>query len=343
MAAGVVTTTEERLGNVQKITYAWTAGTAPTAGTATGTTTYLYTGVLLRAVTVPDAVSVPTDDYDITITDGDGVDVAAGLLANRDTANTEWVTSGLGAVVGDTLTINLSAAGSATKGVCILYIGLMPEMANPVTELADALYGTTGIATFPAPAAAANNVSLAEVIRYIQASQIGALANSGGTATLAGILGDPANSSIAARLGALERAIEKSDGAVLNGADNLFTIAGGPVLITEFVGIVTTEIGAGPATCTIQITTTDPAGTVSLSTAVAIETDAVGTSYTFTVATPGVLTPTLAGVHDQAPRLAWLCPIGTIKATCSAAATGVIKWYAVYKPLSQNSIMAAAA
>jgi hypothetical protein len=40
---------------------------------------------------------------------------------------------------------------------------------------------------------------------------------------------------------------------------------------------------------------------------------------------------------------AWLCPIGTIKATCSAAATGVIKWYAVYKPLSQNSIMAAAA
>ena len=218
MAAGVVTTTEERLGNVQKITFAWTAGTAPTAGTATGTTTYLYTGVLLRAVTVPDAVSAPTDDYDITITDGDGVDVAAGLLANRDTANTEWVTSGLGAVVGDTLTINLSAAGSATKGVCILYIGLMPEMANPVTELADALYGTTGIATFPAPAAAANNVSLAEVIRYIQASQIGALANSGGTATLAGILGDPANVALATSIAKIATA---SAGGLTATADSL--------------------------------------------------------------------------------------------------------------------------
>jgi len=80
----------------------------------------------------------------------------------------------------------------------------MPEMANPVTELADALYGTTGIATFPAAAAAANNVSLAEVIRYIQASQIGALANSGGTATLAGILGDLANESVLARFEEIE-------------------------------------------------------------------------------------------------------------------------------------------
>lgn len=181
-------------------------------------------------------------------------------------------------------------------------------------------------------------------------TSIGTLANTGGTATLGGILGDVANSSIAARLAliqgytiAMERAVEKSDGAVLNGADNIFTIAGGPVLVTRLVGIVTTEIGANAATCQIQITTTAPAGTVNLSTAVNIETDAVGTSYTFTAATPGVLTPTTVGALDQLPANVWLCPIGTIKATCSAANTGVIKWYLVYQPLSASSVVAAAA
>jgi hypothetical protein len=181
-------------------------------------------------------------------------------------------------------------------------------------------------------------------------TSIGTLTNTGGTATLGGILGDVANSDIATRLTAIaghtiamERAIEKSDGAVLNGSDNLFTITGGPIVVTEFVGIVTTEIGANAATCQIQLTTTAPAGSVNLSTAVNIETHAVGTSYTFTAATPGVLTPTTAGALDQLPRLAWLCPIGALKATCSAANTGNIKWYMVYRPLSANSVVAAAA
>jgi hypothetical protein len=181
-------------------------------------------------------------------------------------------------------------------------------------------------------------------------AQVGTLTNTGGVATLGGILGDVVASSIATRLTtiagqtiAMERAVEKSDGAVLNGADNIFTIAGGPIVVTEFVGIVTDTIGANAATCKIQITTTAPVGTVDLSTAVNIEDDAIGTSYTFTVATPSVLTPTAVGALDQLPRIVWLCPIGTIKATCSAANTGTIKWYLVYRPLSAASVVAAAA
>lgn len=351
MAAGTVTTTEERLANVSKITFAWTAGTGGDAGTASGQTTYPYSGVLLRVVTFPGTGGTqPTDNYDLTLTDEDGVDVAAGLLANRDDTNAEWVTSGLGAVVGDKLTINVTNAGSGKAGTCEVYIGVTPETASPTLAIEHALYGTNGVVAFPAAAAAANGVSLAEVLRYVQESQVGSLTNSGGTATLAGILGDVANSSVAARLTtiagyavAMERAVEKSDGSVPLGADNLFTITGGPILVTDFIGIVTTEIGADVSTCQIQITTTAPAGTVNLSTAVNIETDAVGTSYTFTVATPGVLTPNTAGAIDQVPRLAWLCPIGTIKATFSAATTGVIKWYMVYRPLSGASSVAAAA
>ena len=137
--------------------------------------------------------------------------------------------------------------------------------------------------------------------------------------------------------------LEKSDGGVLNGADNLFTITGGPIMVTEFVGIVTLAPGAGVTNCQIKLVVTEPAGTVNLSTDVAITTDAAGTSYTFTAADPAVLTPTTAGAILVVPRIAWLCPIGTINATCSAARTGNIKWYIGYYMLSQFSKVVAAA
>lgn len=134
MAAGSVVVTEERLANVHKITFAWTAGTGGDAGTATQATTYTYNGILLRAVTLPGAVT-PSNLYDITITDGDGVDVANGLLADRSDTTIQWVTSGMGVVVGDVLTFNLAAAGSAKTGTCILYIGITPETTDALTAV----------------------------------------------------------------------------------------------------------------------------------------------------------------------------------------------------------------
>ena len=136
--------------------------------------------------------------------------------------------------------------------------------------------------------------------------------------------------------------LEKSDGAVLAAADDLFTITGGPIMVTEFIGIVTTVIG-GVANCQVKLVVTEPAGTVNLSTNVAIDSDAAGTSYTFSAVDPGVLTPTTAGALEVIPRIAWLCPIGTINATCSAARTGNIKWYIGYYMLSQFSKVVAAA
>ena len=137
--------------------------------------------------------------------------------------------------------------------------------------------------------------------------------------------------------------VEKSDGTVPAGQDSLFTITGGPILVTDFVGIVTTVIGNNVSTCHIDIAVTEPAADVALSTSVAIETDAAGTSYTFTTDALPVLTPTTAGAKMLIPRLAWLLPIGTIKAHCSAANTGNIKWYISYYMLSQYSKVVAAA
>jgi hypothetical protein len=142
-----------------------------------------------------------------------------------------------------------------------------------------------------------------------------------------------------------ERCIEKSDGAVLSGADPLFTITGGPILVTSIVGIVATVIG-GAANGTLQATTTTPAATVALSTTVAIDNDAAGTSYRFVGAT-GVLTPDTNGAKIIDPVTVedchFLVPIGNISFLGSAARTGVIKWYMTYKPLSPDSVVAVAA
>src|SRR5690349_5578905 len=66
--------------------------TSVASGNASGTARKI-SGLLVRAVTVPGAGgAAPTDNYDITITDEQSVDVLANCkvgLSNRDTANTE--------------------------------------------------------------------------------------------------------------------------------------------------------------------------------------------------------------------------------------------------------------
>jgi hypothetical protein len=85
---------------------------------------------------------------------------------------------------------------------------------------------------------------------------------------------------------------------------------------------------------------------VSMSTTVAIDADAAGTSYRFVGAT-GVLTPVTAGAKIIDPVTVedcqFLLPIGTLGFLGSAAQTGVIAWYMTYLPLSPNSLVVAAA
>lgn len=112
--------TEEK-NTIRKIKFAWTSAAD---GTATETTTNAYTGEIIRLVTIPGTAGVqPTDQYDITITDEDGVDVLAAAGANRSNANIEQVAaSSLGVVANDKLTINVSNAGNAKSGTAIIYV-----------------------------------------------------------------------------------------------------------------------------------------------------------------------------------------------------------------------------
>lgn len=119
--AGTVTVTERTHTSVKKITWDWLSDAS---GNADLVTTAAYDGVIQRLVTVPDGGGTqPTDLYDLTITDGDGLDVLLGAGANRSNASTQQVaSSSLGVVAGDTLTLNISNAGNAKGGVTHLYI-----------------------------------------------------------------------------------------------------------------------------------------------------------------------------------------------------------------------------
>ena len=187
------------------------------------------------------------------------------------------------------------------------------------------------------------------------ANSLAAFIASGGTAlgaeladskSIVNALGFDGTSFVAGGLGMyLPRCVEKSDGAVLTGNDNLFTITGGPVR-AKIVGFVTAVIG-GASNGDLQIVVTTPAGTVNLNAApVAIDTDAEGTSY-HNVGATSVFTPTTAGVVIRDPvtveETEFILPIGTVHFRSSAAQTGNIKWYMTYTPLSPASVVVAAA
>jgi hypothetical protein len=124
MADQVVTLVESAplAGDVHKIKWTWKSATG---GAVSSATTNRYTGQLLEVVFDPDAAGTqPTDAYDVTILDGDGVDVLNGNGANlSNAANVMKVQSdGLGCVESSTLTLTIANAGDEKGGVAILYL-----------------------------------------------------------------------------------------------------------------------------------------------------------------------------------------------------------------------------
>lgn len=118
--AGTVVVSEETFGTVKKVRFDWTSSSS---GAADGTTTEVYSGEVLRLVTIPSGATAPSDNYDVVVLDEDGTDVLMGAGANRDTANTEQVLgTSLGIVANDKLTLGVTNAGNAKAGTVILYI-----------------------------------------------------------------------------------------------------------------------------------------------------------------------------------------------------------------------------
>ena len=132
------------------------------------------------------------------------------------------------------LTIAVTNAGNAKSGVCHVYIGTGNELASSGTDIENSLYGSAGIATYPAAAAAGNGVSIAEVVRYISDTQ------------LAPVVQNTVRASTVKATTSLATAA-------------LFTIAGGPVRVLSLVGQITTAIQA--QACATKLTHTPTGGT----------------------------------------------------------------------------------
>ena len=123
---------------------------------------------------------------------------------------------------------------------------------DDVSSITSALYGSAGITTFPSGAAAANAVSMAEVLRYVQdqvingtgtvldtnTSLYGVLAGASGIPTFPAAALPANNVSMAEVLREAydqgEKAVTNTTAALVTGT-TLFTIAGGPIEILSLV------------------------------------------------------------------------------------------------------------
>lgn len=122
MAGSAMVFTEITHTSAKKIVAAWTSDNA--TGAVSGTTTAAFDGAIIGLTTIPGAgAAAPDDNYDVAITDVDGHDVLLGAGANRDTLNTEHVTSAtLACVAGSKLTVAITNAGNANTGTVILWV-----------------------------------------------------------------------------------------------------------------------------------------------------------------------------------------------------------------------------
>ncbi len=118
--AGSATITEQTFNTVKKIRFDWISGDD---GTVVAATVGQYSGEVLRAVFIPDEGDTqPDDDYDVAVNDSDGLDVLNNLGANCDNAAAEQVIGNMGAVANSKLSLAVSGAGAANKGIVVLYI-----------------------------------------------------------------------------------------------------------------------------------------------------------------------------------------------------------------------------
>lgn len=167
---------------------------------------------------------------------------SSSVVSNPDGSIIERLETIQQAVGGVDSASNPMGANNANNGYASNLVAANPDgsVLERLEEIQAQLSGTVGIAAWPAAAAPANGVSLAEGLRHIVETLIGALTNTGGTASLTGIIGDVANISMAARLDSATKKTSIADGTTIPNnaqaaAGLLATATNGDCLIEEIV------------------------------------------------------------------------------------------------------------
>ena len=106
----------DKSDKIKTILFTWTSATDQSVSQ-----TFLWDGALVRMATNPGATA-PTDNYDITLVDADGIDLLAGEGANRDTSTSEQVFPTNTPFHNGTVTFTIATAGAEKTGTCTLYM-----------------------------------------------------------------------------------------------------------------------------------------------------------------------------------------------------------------------------
>ena len=142
MAQSLTITMDNPYGDIEagpnKITLDWQSGTGGTVGAVSygicaqfNVDRYWpeiqpakFKGYINKIDTNPAAAGdAPTDNYDITLLNSDGIDVTSGNISNRDTANSEQWIPGDPPYIDSELTLTIANAGDTKQGSITIWMG----------------------------------------------------------------------------------------------------------------------------------------------------------------------------------------------------------------------------
>ena len=124
--------------------------------------------------------------------------------------------------------------------------------------------------------------------------------------------------------------------AKLDGDLDIFDVAGGPILITSFTGLITETVAGAAEVTTI---TFDGVDDFEFSTGVDVTGWVRGSRIVFSIANPAVLTQLALTTSGSGQTMVpWFCPVGMIEQTDDAdnVQNGGWTWYMTFIPLVDN-------
>lgn len=119
------------------------------------------------------------------------------------------------------------------------------------------------------------------------------------------------------------------------GSKTIFTVTGGPIMIINLFGIVTTVIGSVTNLLSMAATATGLTQVLLTGTGISVDAAAVGSMIALPQTASGTAVLEANGVNPS-PYIGYQMNAGVIqiKTSGSDGGTGQIQWYMVYKPMA---------
>ena len=117
---GSVTYTETTFSSMKLVKCAWTAGSD--GGVNGFLTKASFDGEVSLCTTVPSGTAVPTNGYNASVLDNNGLDLILGTGASRSSTVIQSLTKPGGAVANSPLQLVITGAGAGGQGTLYIFI-----------------------------------------------------------------------------------------------------------------------------------------------------------------------------------------------------------------------------